>query len=167
MIKEIPNRPNHRIKGYEVYNILGPDFRSHSCYLPIYERIVDLGTIVTTSTTPYYLISDTEGINAMGVKETIKDYKPASDQQKGEFFIKLEENGYMINDKGQFVSKPVVYWRPLYKPKTGFMPIQCCPTDNNYDMYRAWDEVFETKEECISWCNHINKTLQRNYVELS
>ena len=100
MLKEIPNKPNHKIVGYKKISSL--DGKLPSLYEPIYERILPLNKVYwdNSRNERIYLISDTQGITCEGqfveVETRQLGHLDTADQEM--FFELLSHNGYEIKD---------------------------------------------------------------------
>ena len=106
MLKEIPQKVNHIIKGFK---------EIHPCndnlpilYEPIYERIFSLNTVYwdISRSERVYLISDTQGINCDGqfveVDTRRLEFLELADKEM--FFTLLSQAGYiLINGKLEFL----------------------------------------------------------------
>ena len=100
MLKEIPNKPNHKIVGYK--EIPSLDGKLPSFYEPIYERIFQLNTVYwdNSRNERIYLASDTQGFDCEGNSVEI-DTNQLQIAFKGDqelFYIFLSQNGYEIKD---------------------------------------------------------------------
>jgi hypothetical protein len=106
MLKEIPQKPNHIIKGFE--EITPCNDSLPILYEPIYERVFPLNTVYwdKSRSERIYLISDTQGINCDGqfVKINPKLLGFLVQEDKAMFFTLLSQAGYTItNGKLEFL----------------------------------------------------------------
>ena len=106
MLKEIPQKPNHIIKGFK--EITPCNDNLPILYEPIYERIFPLNTVYwdKSRSERVYLISDTQGINCDGqfveVETRRLDFLEPADKEI--FFTLLSQAGYiLINGKLEFL----------------------------------------------------------------
>ena len=100
MLKEIPNKPNHKVVGYkEIPSLHG---KLPSLYEPIYERILPLNEVYLdySRNERIYLISDTQGINCKGQFVEVETRRLGSlhTAEKELFYELLSHNGYKIQD---------------------------------------------------------------------
>lgn len=102
MLKEIPNKPNHKIIGYKESCFI------NGFYTPIYERIFPLNKVYwdNSRNERIYLTSDTQGINCDGqfvkVDTRILEHLDTADREM--FFALLSQAGYTItNGKLEFL----------------------------------------------------------------
>ena len=100
MLKEIPQKINHTITGFEEIKPVNP--ANPILYKPVYERIFPLNTVYWdhSRTERIYLISDTQGITCEGqfVKVETRQLQPLGTADKEMFFELLAHNGYKIKD---------------------------------------------------------------------
>ena len=168
MLKEIPNRPNHKIVGYTKRNILTTSYDIIDVYEPVYERIIPLGTVVMLEAhrNPYYLISDTTAISILGQEHTITSLKvEVADSCNTQRFHKLlEDQGFEIRN-GKCV-KIATWWQPVYTLEKGFIPQERTKQHSEYERFVKWKEAFSTRDECANWCNTINDSLNRGYAKV-
>ena len=106
MLKEIPQKVNHIIKGFR--EIKPVDCNNPIFYEPIYERVLPLNTVYWDMyrSERVYLISDTQGINCDGqfVKIDPKLLECLEQADKEMFFTLLSQAGYiLINGKLEFL----------------------------------------------------------------
>ena len=100
MLKEIPQKPNHIIKGFR--EIKPVDCNNPIFYEPIYERVFPLNTVYWDKyrSERIYLISDTQGINSDGqfveIDTKLLEFLEQADKEM--FFIFLSQAGYTIKD---------------------------------------------------------------------
>lgn len=100
MLKEIPQKPNHIIKGFR--EIKPVDYNNPIFYEPIYERVMPLNKVYWDYSRDerIYLTSDTQGINCEGQFVEIETKRlghlHTADQEM--FFELLAHNGYKIKD---------------------------------------------------------------------
>jgi hypothetical protein len=167
VVTKIPQKANFEIKGYTVCQVQCDNREPQLLYKPIYARIYQLDEIYWTGREFVYLINDDgdvytikgETSNVAGVK-----LERASFADFNKFFDVLLENGYTIHNH-KLVERPKKYFYPIYTFDYGFIPSQGTVGDNLYEKYKSWDEAFETKNDCINWCNYLNEKLSRNYPE--
>lgn len=100
MIKEIPNKPNHKIVGYKEIKPCRGDLPI--LYEPIYKRILPLNKVYwdNSRNERIYLVSDTQGWNCEGKLISIDTNQleiPSKADQKM-FYELLSHNGYRIKD---------------------------------------------------------------------
>ena len=100
MLKEIPQKVNHTITGFE--EIKPVNSANPILYKPVYERIFSLNTVYWdhSRNERIYLISDTQGITCEGqfVKVETRQLQPLGTADKEMFFELLAHNGYKIKD---------------------------------------------------------------------
>ena len=100
MIREIPQKPNHIIKGFKEIKPVKDDLPI--LYEPIYERVMPLNKVYwdLNRDERIYLISDTQGINCEGkfVEVETKRLQFLELADKEMFFGLLAHNGYKIKD---------------------------------------------------------------------
>lgn len=100
MLKEIPNKPNHKIIGYE--EIPSLDGKLPSLYKPIYERIFQLNTVYwdNSRNERMYLVSDTQGFDCEGhfVSIDTNQLEIPSEADQEMFYALLSLSGYEIKD---------------------------------------------------------------------
>ena len=167
MLEHIPVPPNHKLVGFE--EIKPVDSKNPILYKPVYERVFALhGVFWDKSRSEHiYLLNDTQGYTCEGelTGVNVDNLELLNDIANIEMFWDLlSHNGYKI-DNGILI--PLRYWRPVYTVEEGFTPLPCCSTTEEFfNMFKSWGELFDTKEECAQWCNTINKFLQRNYPEV-
>ena len=100
MLKEIPQKVNHIIKGFK--EITPCDDNLPILYEPIYERVMPLNKVYWDHHRGerIYLTSDTQGINCEGqfveVDTRILEHLDTADREM--FFVLLANNGYKIKD---------------------------------------------------------------------
>lgn len=100
MIKEIPQKVNHIIKGFKEIKPCNDDLPI--LYEPIYKRVLPLNTVYWdhSRNERIYLTSDTQGITCEGLIVNVETrqlrYLNASDKEM--FFELLAHNGYKIQD---------------------------------------------------------------------
>ena len=100
MLKEIPNKPNHKIVGYKEIPYL--DGTRPPLYEPIYERIFPLNAVYWDNyrNERIYLVSDTQGFdyegNSIEIDASQLEILSKADQEM--FYILLSQNGYEIKD---------------------------------------------------------------------
>ena len=168
MLKEIPNRPNHKIVGYTKRNILITSNDIIDVYEPVYERIIPLDTVVMLEThrNPCYLINDTTVISITGQEYAIASLKvEVADSCNTQCFHKLlEDQGFEI-ENGKCV-KIATWWQPVYTLEKGFTPQERKKPHSEYERFVKWQEAFSTRDECANWCNAINDFLHRGYAEV-
>lgn len=107
MIKEIPQKPNHKIIGYDT--VRASNDSTFEAYKPIYERIFPLNTVYWDHSRDerMYLISDTQGITCEGLIVEVETRRLGhlDTADKEMFFELLAHNGYKIKD-GKLVFHP-------------------------------------------------------------
>ena len=100
MIREIPQKVNHIIKGFKEIKPVKDDFPI--LYEPVYERVMPLNKVYwdLNRDERIYLISDTQGINCEGkfVEVETKRLQFLELADKEMFFALLAHNGYKIKD---------------------------------------------------------------------
>jgi hypothetical protein len=100
MLKEIPQKINHKIIGYDT--VRASNDSTFEAYKPIYERIFPLNTVYWdhSRNERIYLISDTQGITCEGqfVKVDTRILEHLDTADKEMFFELLAHNGYKIED---------------------------------------------------------------------
>lgn len=100
MIKKIPEKANHTIKGFNEIKPVNDDLPI--LYEPIYERVFPLNTVHWDyyRSERIYLISDTQGITCEGqfVEVNPKCLGLLDQADKKMFFELLAHNGYEIKD---------------------------------------------------------------------
>lgn len=100
MLKEIPQKVNHIIKGFK--EITPCDDNLPILYEPIYERIMPLNKVYWDHSRGerIYLTSDTQGITCEGqfVKVETRQLQHLNTADKEIFFELLANNGYKIKD---------------------------------------------------------------------
>ena len=100
MLKEIPQKVNHIIKGFKEITPVKDDLPI--LYEPIYERVMPLNTVYWDHSRDerIYLISDTQGITCEGliVKVETRQLGHLDTADKEMFFELLAHNGYKIKD---------------------------------------------------------------------
>ena len=168
MIKAIPRKSNHKIVGYEQYMLLnGPT------YQPIFERINPLNKVYWAKGGDFseriYLIDDSfNAYNTDGKTIDVSKFslELCNEEESQMFHSLLKASGYMFVGNAGLRKINTSCWIAMYTPEKGFYPHELSCEDKSYTMYRGWDEAFETKDQCINWCNYINNTLRRNYPEL-
>lgn len=100
MLKEIPQKINHKIIGYDT--VRASNDSTFEAYKPIYERIFPLNTVYWDYTRDerIYLTSDTQGITCEGliVEVEIRQIGHLDTADKEMFFKLLARNGYQIKD---------------------------------------------------------------------
>lgn len=168
MLKEIPNKPNHKIVGYTKRSILTTSNDIIDVYEPVYERIIPLGTVVMLEAhrNPYYLISDTTAISILGQEHTITSLKvEVADSYTILLFHKLlQDQGFEI-ENGKCV-KIATWWQPVYTLEKGFIPQERKKPHSEYERFVKWQEAFSTRDECANWCDAINNFLDRGYAKV-
>lgn len=100
MLKEIPNKPNHIIKGFKEIKPCNGDLPI--LYEPIYERMFPLNAVYwdNSRNERIYLVSDIQGIDCEGnfiVIDTSELEIPSKADQEM-FYVLLSQNGYEIKD---------------------------------------------------------------------
>ena len=111
-----------------------------------------------------YLINDDgEAYDATGNRFNVAfdNLAEASSHGIEEFFTKLAQNEFAINEKGEL--QRLSYYFPLYTINTGFMVAQCKFNDASFQLHRKWGEIFTSRQVCADWCNKLNQMLNRNY----
>lgn len=100
MLKEIPQKPNHIIKGFK--EIEPVDRNNPVLYAPIYERVMPLNKVYwdLNRDERIYLTSDTQGITCEGqfVEVETRRLQFLDTADKEMFFELLAHNGYKIKD---------------------------------------------------------------------
>lgn len=100
MLKEIPQKVNHTIKGFKEITPVKDDLPI--LYEPIYERVMPLNTVYWDHSRDerIYLISDTQGITCEGqfVEVDTRQLEHLDTADKEIFFELLAHNGYKIKD---------------------------------------------------------------------
>jgi hypothetical protein len=100
MIKEIPQKINHKIIGYDT--VRASNDSTFEAYKPIYERIFPLNTVYwdLNRNERIYLTSDTQGITCEGqfVKVETRRLQFLDTADKEMFFELLALSGYKIKD---------------------------------------------------------------------
>ena len=100
MIKEIPQKPNHIIKGFKEIKPINGDLPI--LYEPVYERVMPLNEVYWDHSRieRIYLTSDTQGINCEGqfVEVETRQLEHLNTADKEMFFELLALNGYKIKD---------------------------------------------------------------------
>ena len=100
MLKEIPNKPNHIIKGFKEIKPCNGDLPI--LYEPIYERMFPLNAVYwdNSRNERIYLVSDTQGIDCEGnfivINTSELEIPSKADQEM--FYTLLFQNGYKIKD---------------------------------------------------------------------
>ena len=100
MIKEIPQKPNHTVVGFEEVKPYNNDLPI--LYQPVYERVMPLNVVYWDHSRceRIYLTSDTRGITCEGliveVETTKLGHLDTADKEM--FFELLTHNGYKIED---------------------------------------------------------------------
>lgn len=122
MIKEIPNKPNHKIVGYKE---IKPCTDGHPIlYEPIYERIFPLNTVYwdNSRNERIYLVSDTQGFDCEGhfVSIDTNQLEIPSEADQEMFYELLTYNGYEIKD-GKLTMHP--NFGGVYMTNTGVIVI--------------------------------------------
>ena len=166
MLEHIPVPANHNIIGFE--EIKPVDQKNPILYKPIYERIFALHDVFWDKSRKerIYLLTDTQGYTCEGELVSIDAnnlellYDIADIEM---FWSLLKHHGYKI-DNGKLIS--IKFWRPVYTIEEGFTPLSIDSDDDTFNIFKKWDEVFETRVECANWCNAINEFLHRNYPEV-
>ena len=167
MLKEIPHKSNHKIVGYEEIMLL-----SGLAYMPIHERINPLCKVYWAIGSDWkervYLVNDSFGAyNTDGkIIDVSKFSLELCDEKETQMFHSLlKSSGWEI--KGRELHKiNKSCWIAMYTPEKGFYPFELSIEDKSYKMYKGWEEAFQTKDQCINWCNYLNDALRRNYPEL-
>ena len=101
MLKEIPQKANHIIKGFKEIEPINGDLPI--LYEPIYERVIPLNKVYWDYTRDerIYLTSDTQGITCEGLIVEVETrqlgHLNTADQEM--FFELLAHNGYEIKDE--------------------------------------------------------------------
>lgn len=150
MLKEIPQKPNHIIKGFKEIKPIKDDLPI--LYEPIYERVMPLNKVYWDYTRDerIYLTSDTQGINCEGqfVEVETRQLGHLDTADKEMFFELLAHNGYKIKD-GKLEFHP--NYGNVYMTDKGVIVIYLadgCHACNNvivdYTLTRLADE-FETE----------------------
>lgn len=100
MLKEIPQKPNHIIKGFKEIEPVKGDLPI--LYEPIYERVMPLNKVYWDHSRDerIYLTSDTQGITCEGliVEIETRQLGHLDTADKEMFFELLAHNGYKIKD---------------------------------------------------------------------
>lgn len=100
MIKEIPQKINHKIIGYDT--VRASNDSTFEAYKPIYERVIPLNKIYwdRSRNERIYLISDTQGITCEGliVEVETRRLQNLDIADREMFFELLAHNGYEIKD---------------------------------------------------------------------
>jgi hypothetical protein len=100
MLKEIPQKINHIIKGFEEIKPCNNDLPI--LYEPVYERVIPLNKVYWDYTRDerIYLTSDTQGINCEGqfVEVETRQLGHLDTADREMFFELLAHNGYKIED---------------------------------------------------------------------
>lgn len=100
MLKEIPQKINHIIKGFKEIKPCNDNLPI--LYEPIYERVFPLNTVYwdKSRSERVYLTSDTQGINCEGqfVKVETRQLGYLNTADREMFFELLAHNGYKIKD---------------------------------------------------------------------
>lgn len=100
MLKEIPQKVNHIIKGFKEIKPVNGDLPI--LYEPIYERVFSLNTVYWDYSRDerIYLTSDTQGITCEGLIVEVETRKLGhlNTADKEMFFELLAHNGYKIKD---------------------------------------------------------------------
>lgn len=100
MLKEIPQKPNHIIKGFKEIKPCNDNLPI--LYEPIYERIFLLNKVYWDHSRDerIYLTSDTQGINCEGqfVEVETRQLQHLNTADREMFFVLLANNGYKIKD---------------------------------------------------------------------
>jgi len=109
MLKEIPNKPNHIIKGFKEIKPCNGDLPI--LYEPIYERMFPLNAVYwdNSRNERIYLVSDTQGIDCEGqfVEVETRQLGHLDTADREMFFIILANNGYEIKD-GELAIHPEI-----------------------------------------------------------
>lgn len=101
MIREIPQKPNHKIIGYDT--VRASNDSTFEAYKPIYERVIPLNKVYWDYSRDerIYLISDTQGITCEGQfveVDTKGSFQLVDPADREMFFVLLANNGYKIKD---------------------------------------------------------------------
>lgn len=150
MLKEIPQKPNHIIKGFKEIKPVKGDLPI--LYEPIYERIFPLNVVYWDYSRDerIYLTSDTQGITCEGqfVEVDTRRLEHLHTADKEMFFELLTHNGYQIKN-GKLMIHP--NYGGVYMTEKGVIVIYltdgCHASDNtivNYTLVRPAD-TFETE----------------------
>lgn len=164
--KHVPQFPNHRIIEYETYHWSDASGELHTAFEPVYERITALCEVYWHIGKQVFLVNDlgkAYDIKGNVISVDVTKLRASSSDQQKVFYDELEKNGYKIV-KGEL--EQTTYFFPLYTLDYGFIVCTCQYEDNNYKRFKAWNEVFETRNECINWCDHLNDTMQRDYPKV-
>lgn len=150
MIKEIPQKTNHIIKGFK--EITPVNSNLPILYEPIYERVMPLNKVYWDYSRDerIYLVSDTQGINCEGLIVEVEtrqlEHLDAADREM--FFELLAHNGYKIKD-GKLEFHP--NYGDVYMTEKGVIVIYlangchtCTNEIVNYQITRLAD-TFETE----------------------
>ena len=155
MLKEIPQKPNHIVKGFKEIKPVNDNLPI--LYEPVYERIFSLNTVYwdKSRTERIYLISDTQGITCEGqfVKVETRQLEYLSIADIEMFFQLLTHNGYKIKDgKLEFHPNP----GSVYMTDMGVIVIYladgchaCTNEIVNYTLTRLADTI---EIECFFSC---------------
>lgn len=83
------------------------------------------------------------------------------------FFTQLDHNSFRFNPAlNQITAVEKYYYFASYSLKNGFRPERKKWINSDTDkFYEQHYEVFDTYEECASFCNMVNHVLKRNYPE--
>ena len=147
MIKNIPDRPNHNIVGFEEIKPINP--KDPIIYKPIYERILPLNTVYWDHSRieRVYLISDTQGITCEGqfVKVETRQLEHLDTADREMFFELLAHSGYKIKD-GKLTIHP--HYGSIYMTDMGVIVIYladgchaCTNEIVNYILTRPADTI--------------------------
>lgn len=150
MLKEIPQKVNHTITGFEEIKPVNPE--NPILYKPVYERIFPLHVVYWDYTRDerIYLTSDTQGITCEGqfVEVETRQLEHLDTADRKMFFELLAHNGYQIKD-----GKLIIYpnYGGVYMTDKGVIVIYltdgCHASDNtivDYTLVRPAD-TFETE----------------------
>ena len=168
MLKEIPRKSNHKIVGFEEIMLV-----SGLAYIPIFERIQPLHKVYWAKGGDFservYLIDDLfHAYNTDGKVIDVSKFslELCNEAESQMFHSLLKSSGYIIVGNAALRKIKKSCWIAMYIPEKGFYPHELSCEDKSYTMYKGWEEAFETKDQCINWCNYLNDALKRNYPEL-
>ena len=167
VIAEIPHKSNFKIVGYEIAKVRCGNNEPQLLYKPIYNRIHTVPEVYWTGKEFVYVINDNyDAYTVKGESVNVTDVtlKRANFADFNAFFDTLFTNGYKIKH-GVLEKLPENYYYPIYTLDFGFIPSKGVVGDSSYEKYNSWDEAFETRNDCINWCNYLNEKLNRNYPE--
>lgn len=165
-ISQIPTPSNHKLVGFE--EIKHIDEEQPSLYKPVYERVFSLGGIYWDENRKerIYLLNDNYAYTCEGdlIDVSFHKFEKLNSEDVRMFYTLLRSNGYEFDMNQEL--KPITYWRPVYTIEEGFSPLSCKTTDEYFNMFKMWGEIYELRQDCANWCNKINKALRRNYPEV-